>query len=194
MRISDLKELSRDGSRLFAAQVESLGINGLALARGEGAIGFRVMPLLTDGGRFDGKLVICALKEMGPFDPDGRYNHISFRVPLGRHATQKLFHQELFWGNGMVVCDLDDNESATMRVEWGFDGVAAYAKVSSDREVDVFLLMNGCVKPAKVVEQDGSGARLEQAGLDVWADFTGNWREVGSRQEHRIAGGAAKKS
>jgi hypothetical protein len=131
-------------------QVESLGVNGVALARGSGAIGVRGVPLLPDFGRFDGKLPILTLTELGPHDPDDAYHHVAFRVPVTPEAVTRFLRAELYNGNGYVVPDFAPGDAATIRLEWTFDGTRAWARFSSDCDVDFLLLLNGCLAPASV--------------------------------------------
>jgi len=140
--------------RLLCLQIESLGINGLALARGGNAIGVRGIPLLPDYGRFDGKLTLCTLTEIGPHDPGDGYHHLAFQAPVTIAETNRFLRQELFWGNGIVVPDFHPDETATIHLEWCFDGERGAAKFSSDREVDLLLILNGCLAPATVVSGD----------------------------------------
>ena len=147
---------------LICMQVESLGVNGLALARGGEAIGFRGIPLLPGHGRFDGKLVICTLQEIGPHDPADRYHHLSFLTPITSAAATRFLGQELFWGNSIVVPDFSPGEAATVHLEWTFDGSQALALFSTDREVDFLLLLNGCVAPTVVESAAGSQAVFAQ--------------------------------
>ncbi len=152
--------------RLLCMQVESRGVNGLALARGKHAIGFRGIPLLPDYGRFDDKLVICALKELGPHDPADRYHHLSFQAPVTEAAKRRFFKEELYWGNSLVVPDFQPEEAATIHLEWNFDGHQAIALFTTDKPVDFLLLLNGCVTPATVASACGNTACLQQ---DDWA-------------------------
>jgi hypothetical protein len=155
------------GSRLICMQVESLGVNGLALAREGRAIGFRGIPLLPEHGRFDGKLVLCTLKEIGPHDSGDRYHHVSFQTPVTGPAVNRFLGQELFWGNSLVVPDFGPDGAALVRLEWTFDGRRALALFSADREVDFLLLFNGCVEPAAVESVEGSRGVLSQGGWQV---------------------------
>lgn len=148
-------------------QIESLGVNGLALAQGGNAIGFRGIPLLPGQGRFDGKLLVCTLREIGPHDPADRYHHVSFQVPVASAAAARFLKQELFWGNSLVVPDFQPDEAALVHLEWTFDGRQALALFSTDREVDFLLLMNGCVAPATVDSASGARAALTQDGWTV---------------------------
>ncbi len=157
----------RDSDRLLCMQVESLGVNGLALARGDHAIGFRGIPLLPGHGRFDGKLVVGTLKEIGPHDPADRYHHLSFLTPVTPAAVTRFLKQELFWGNSLVVPDFAPDEAATVHLEWTFDGRQAWALFRSDREVDFLLLLNGCAAPATVDSVVGAQAVLSQGGWQV---------------------------
>ena len=160
--------------RLICAQVESLGVNGLALARGNCAIGFRGIPLLPNCGRFDGKLVVCTLRELGPYDPDGRYNHVSFQVPVTEAAAVRFLKQELYWGNGVCVPDFAPGEAATVHLEWCFDGTHALARLTADAEVDMMLLFNGCTRPANVESAEGETAVLSQDDWRVQLRCTGD--------------------
>ncbi|MFW5802968.1 MAG: MGH1-like glycoside hydrolase domain-containing protein [Verrucomicrobiota bacterium] len=148
--------------RLVCAQVESLGVNGLALARGNCAIGFRGIPLLPNHGRFDGKLPVCTLRELGPYDPDCGYNHVSFQTPITEAAATRFLKQELFWGNSIVVPDFAPGEAATVHLEWCFDGVRALARFTADAAVDLMLLVNGCTRPAEVETVTTDQAVLKQ--------------------------------
>lgn len=163
-------------TRLIAAQIESLGINGLGLARGKNAIGFRAIPLLPlpEAGRFDGKPVICTLKEMGPYDPAGHYHQVSFLVPIVQKAIHRFLRLELIQGNSIVVPDFAPGEAATVHLEWAFDGTVAVARVTSDQPVDLMLLMNGCLRPATAVALSVTTATLEQDRWRVHAALAGD--------------------
>ena len=154
--------------RLLCMQVESLGVNGLALARGTGAIGFRGVALLPEVGRFDGKLVVSTLSELGPHDPADRYHHVAFRVPATAAAASRFLRQELIWGNGIVVPDFAPGEAATVHLEWTFDGVRALARFSADRPIDLLLIANGCLSAASVRCEGGGSVSLEQDGWRVY--------------------------
>ena len=156
-----------DRDRLLCMQVDAVGVNGVALARGGNAIGFRGIPLLPGHGRYDGKLVICTLREIGPHDPADRYHHLSFQVPVTPAAATRFLKQEMFNGNSIVVPDFQPGEAATIHLEWTFDGCQALALFRADREVDLLLLLNGCVAPATVVSAAGVQALLSQNGWQV---------------------------
>ncbi|MCC6581711.1 MAG: hypothetical protein IT440_14865 [Phycisphaeraceae bacterium] len=174
--------LSMRESHLVVAQVDSLGVNGVALARGENAIGFRAVPLLPGTGRFDGKMVINTLTEIGPHDPADQYHHLSFKTPITQQEAYRFLRLELFTTNSMVTHTFAPDQAATIHLEWTRDDVTAYAKISSDLPVDVMLLLNGCVKPASVKSVSASSASLEQNGWTVHAaiggDVKGHGRET----------------
>lgn len=152
---------------LHCMQVEALGVNGLALARGDHAIGFRGMPLLPDSGRFDGKPVVHALTELGPHDPADHYHHVAFRVPVTRESVRRFLRLELLDANGYIIPAFADGEAATVRLEWTFDGARAWARFSSDVDLDFLVVLNGCVAPASVACLDGDRAVLDQDGWRV---------------------------
>ncbi len=163
--------------RLLCMQVESLGINGLALARGGNALGFRGIPLLDPHGRFDGKLVVDTLTELGPHDPGDAYHHLAFLAPVATGAASRFLREELFWGNSIVVPAFEPGEAATIHLEWTFDGRQALAKFSADREVDLLLLLNGCVAPARPRGRQDGRIGLSQGGWRVYFGCQGDCGE-----------------
>ncbi len=162
--------------RLLCMQVESLGVNGVGLARGAQAIGFRGIPLLPDHGRFDGKLPICTLIELGPHDPADRYHHLAFAVPVARVAARRFLRRELYAGNGLVAPDFAPGEAVTLHLEWTFDGRRTLAKFSADAAVELLLIVNGCLEPAAVASAAGAVACLEQRGWRMGCACTGDVR------------------
>lgn len=149
---------------LIACQIESVGVNGVGLARGGNAIGFRGIPLLPGVGRFDGKLVIATLSELGPHDPADQYHHVAFRVPVTPKALDDFLHIELLRENTPFVFDWPAEDAATVHLHWTFDGSVLLAKFETTHPLDFLLLSNGCVGSAAVEAADESGATLAQDG------------------------------
>ena len=156
---------------LIAAQVEALGVNGVALAQGRDAMGIRGVPLLSPVGRFDNQLVIATLREMGPYDPQGRYGHVAFRVPVATKAVQAFLRQEMFGTNTPFVQDWSDTEAATIHFQWAFDGQRLVAKYETNLPLDFMVIFNGCIQQAGVDVVDASHAVLQQGELELALTF-----------------------
>ena len=154
-------------SNLICLPIEALGVNGLALARGEHAIGFRAIPLLPDYGRFDGKILIGHLKRLGPYDPEGLYNRVSFTVPVSTAALRRCLRTELYRENAIPVPDYPAGEAAELVLEWCFDGLTGGVRLSTDRELELMLLFNGCVQEATVRSLTPTGVELAQQEFSV---------------------------
>lgn len=158
---------------IVAGQLEALGINGVALAQGRDAIGFRAIPLLAQAGRFDGKLPIVTLVELGPYDSEGAYHHVAFKVPVTPDAVRRFMHVELYQTNTPFVDDLTGEEAATVHLAWQVDGPCVCARLQTTQPIDLMLLGNGCLEPAEALEVAASGSRLKQGDLTVTMQLAG---------------------
>ena len=156
---------------LLAAQVESLAVNGVALALKGWAIGIRGLALLPHAGRFDERLVLATLSELGPYDADGRYGHVAFRVPVTLPAVRRTMRQEHFFTNTPFVLEYDDQEAATVHMQWAFDGERLSVKYETTSPLDFVVLLNGCVAPAKPLAVHARGAQMRQDDLEVRLDL-----------------------
>ena len=159
-------------SRLVAGSIDAMGMNGVGLAEGPNAIGFRAVALLPSHGRVDDRFLFGNLLRLGPYDPDGGYSSTEWAVPLAASAVRRALRLELYGENAIPVPDYAEGEAARMRLEWTFDGRDAVARVSSDRAVEALLLFNGNVAPATVERGDAASAVLVQDGFSVafaWA-------------------------
>jgi len=156
---------------LIAAQVESLGINGVALAQGLDAIGFRGVPLLPGAGRFDHQLVIPTISEMGPYDPDARYGHIAFRVPVGAKAVHAFLRTETFTTNTPFIFEWSEDQAATVHLRWTFDGARLLASYESTLPLDFMILLNGAVQLAQGAAAQATGGTLQQGAMKVNLSF-----------------------
>jgi len=98
---------------------------------------------------------------------------VAFQVPITRDALHRFLRLELISGNGMIVPAFQPGEAATVHVEWTFDGAILDARVTSDRPLDLLVLLNGCLQPATVAAVTAESASLEQSGWVVHAGVQG---------------------
>lgn len=168
-------DLNQRNLKLHAAAIESLGINGVGLARAKNAIGIRGIVMLPQFGLFDGKLPLVTLNELGAFDPDLRYNHISFRVPVTQKAINQFLKTEHFDQNTPFWFEFQDKEATTIHLYWSFDGAVISGKFESTLPVKLLLLANGCHGPAEVRSITDSTSTLIQGDLRVTASFGGKF-------------------
>ncbi len=155
------------GNTLVCLPVDALGVNGLSLARGGEAIGFRILPLLPGNGRFDGKILIGHLHRLGPYAPSGTYNRVSFLVPVTTAAIRRCMRYEMYQENSIPVPEYGPGEAAEVVLEWCFDGLKACVRISADQAIDAMLLLNGCVQQALIRALGTEGGWAEQQKLAV---------------------------
>jgi hypothetical protein len=159
--------------KIIAGQIEALGVNGVALAKGQHVLGFRGIPLLPETGLFDGKLPIVTLDEMGPYDPAGRFHHISFQVPITRQAVNSFLHVEMYGENAPFVNDFAPGEAATVHLHWLVAEGTVFARYTATAALDFMLYFNGSVAPAQRAGASPDSATLTQD------DFTAQLRIAG---------------
>ena len=169
--------------KTIAASIDALGVNGAGIAREHDAIGFRVIPLLPDYGRFDGKILMGHVTRLGPYSRTGSgdaTSRIEFAIPQTTEALRRVMRREIYNENTIPVPTFAPGEAATLIVEWRFDSRSGIlsARISADAAIDAMLLLNGCVAPATVTAADAASATLAQGGLSVSFAWSGDIRSA----------------
>ena len=149
---------------LFALQAEALGVNGVSLARGPDAAGFRVAPLLPDAGLVDGRLALAHLVDFGPFEP-GVSGRAVFAVPVSREAARISMRWELHGQNGVFVPAFPEGGAARLALGWELRGGVLSLRISSDRALSALVFLKGALAPVSCRFVSGGRAELRQGAL-----------------------------
>lgn len=163
----------REKNQIYAGAFERLGVGGVSMAIGSQAMGIRLLYPHVALGLFDGREVLFSLDKTFMEAPDLSYVRYAWRVPVTESGIKRFCRQPRYSTNGPIIYPYKTGEAIRVVLEWSFDGKTVIGRYTGEGKTVMGLLVNGCFKPAVILEAQTDKCRIKQNGVRLSLSFHG---------------------